>query len=74
MGYVYQCDIEVADSCDGEPVYEEDGGHDRPMLTGEFNEYLYDNTPYGDRLRQAGYDPGDLVTVCPDCTLELLDA
>lgn len=65
MGYVYACDAAIA--CEGEVEHD-----DRPMVTGEFNEHLYDNTPLGDRLRQAGYEPGGLVTICPDCVAALL--
>lgn len=67
MVYIYECDGQLADTCDGDPQHEK-----RPMLTGEFNEHLYDNTAIGDQLNQLGYTAGDLVTLCPDCVLELL--
>lgn len=63
MPYIYTCD----GFCEGTPENDE-----RPMLTAEFNEYLYDNRPIGDHLREAGYSKGDLVTLCPDCVEELL--
>jgi hypothetical protein len=63
MPYVYECD----GFCD-----DVDPRDERPALTGEFNEHLYDATPLGDQLKQAGYDVGDLVTLCPACTRELL--
>ncbi|GGO03554.1 hypothetical protein [Haloarcula pellucida] len=63
MTYHYECD----GFCD------HDGFRSgRPALTAEFNEDWYDSTPHGDQLRQEGYEPGDLVTLCPDCTHELL--
>lgn len=62
MPYFYQCD----GFCDGTEH------EDRPALTGEFNEHWYDSSPAGDHLRQAGYEPEDLVTLCPDCVVRLL--
>lgn len=67
MPYHYDCDG-FCDGADGDTYDEED----RPALTGEFNEHWYESTPYGDQLRQAGYEPGDLVTLCPDCVDQLL--
>lgn len=61
MPYIYTCDA----WCD--ETFE-----DRPALTAEFNEHWYNSTPSGDQLRQQGYEPGDLVTICPDCTRRLL--
>lgn len=63
MTYLYQCD----GFCNDEDPFE-----DRPALTGEFNEDWYDSTPYGDQLRQEGYEPGDLITFCPGCVGQLL--
>lgn len=63
MTYRYTCD----GFCDDAEPRDE-----RPMLTGEFNEHRYDNTPIGDHLRQAGYEKGDLVTLCAECVRELL--
>jgi hypothetical protein len=65
MPYLYQCD----GFCDADGEEPRDG---RPPFTGEFNEDWYDNTRYGDQLRQHGYEPGDLITLCPECTRELL--
>lgn len=62
MVYIYEC----GGFCDQGPIDE------RPALTAEFNEDWYDSTPYGDQLRQHGYEPGDLITLCPDCTRRLL--
>jgi len=62
MTYRYECD-----GWCGDGTY--DG---RPALTCEFNEDWYDSTPAGDHLRQRGYEPGDLVTFCGDCTTRLL--
>lgn len=67
MPYLYQCD----GFCDAD---EEEPHDERPAFTGEFNEdWLEDIDPAaGDRLKQAGYEPHDLVTLCPDCVEELL--
>lgn len=62
MGYIYNCD----GFCDT------GGIEDRPALTAEFNEHWYETSAYGDKLRECGYEPGDLVTLCPDCTERLL--
>lgn len=62
MTYIYECDGFCS-----EPPFE-----GRPALTAEFNEDWYDSTKYGDQLRQANYEPGDLVTFCPECTRKLL--
>lgn len=62
MGYIYNCD----GFCDRVEIEE------RPALTCEFNENWYDETPYGDELRQHGFEPGALVTLCPECTGKLL--
>jgi len=62
MTYIYECD-----------GFCNEGSFDgRPALTAEFNEDWYDSTPYGDQLRRQGYEPGDLVTLCPECTRKLL--
>lgn len=63
MVYVYECD----GWCDGE-VYTEDP----PALTCEFSERWFKTSPHGDALRALGYTPGDLVTLCGDCTHRLL--
>jgi hypothetical protein len=63
MGYIYQCD----------GFCEQQQFDERPALTGEFNETWYESTPCGDVLRQRGYEPGDLVTLCSDCTMTLLE-
>lgn len=44
----------------------------RPALTGEFNEDWYKADPAGDLLKDQGYRPGDLVTLCGDCVQRLL--
>jgi len=62
MTYIYECD----GWCDGD-VHDE-----RPALTGEFNEQFYKATRIGGQLAQAGYDVGDLVTLCGDCVHRLL--
>ncbi|OYR79341.1 hypothetical protein DJ84_18475 [Halorubrum ezzemoulense] len=62
MGYIYNCD----GFCDRVEI------EDRPALTAEFNEDWFDDGAAGDRLRQAGFEAGDLVTLCPDCTERLL--
>jgi len=63
MTYLYECD----GFCEHEGPYQ-----GRPALTCEFNEDWYESTPYGDQLRQLGYEPGDLVTLCGECTRQLL--
>jgi hypothetical protein len=62
MTYLYECDGFCS-----EPPFE-----GRSALIAEFNEDWYDETASGDQLRQADYEPGDLVTLCPECTRTLL--
>lgn len=62
MTYIYECD----------GFCNEQRFEGRPALTAEFNEDWYNSTPHGDQLHQADYEPGDLVTLCPDCTQRLL--
>ena len=59
MGYEYDCD-----SCGQEGDY--------PMLMGQFSERVFTSTPMGDNLKAMGYDLGETITLCPDCTYELL--
>lgn len=67
MTYLYECDGFHNDEDPEEYRFDS-----YPALTAEFNEDLYDEGRVGDLLRQAGYEPGDLVTFCPECTLKLL--
>lgn len=60
MGYTFVCD-----GC-GEPG-------DTPALMGQFRERWFVGSPLGDRLKQAGYELGDTVTLCGDCAVELLE-
>ena len=62
MTYHYECD----GFCGSEPVDE------RPALTGEFSEEFIKATKAGGIVTDHGYEEGDLVTLCPQCTLELL--
>lgn len=59
MGYEFTCD---------------DCGHpgEAPALMGQFSERVWMTTELGDRLKSHGYELGDTVTLCEDCTLELL--
>ncbi|SEH60603.1 hypothetical protein SAMN05192561_11219 [Halopenitus malekzadehii] len=59
MGYDYTCD-----EC-GEP-----GEH--PGLLGSFNKRTWTTTPFGERLQALGYELGDTITLCPECTHRLL--
>ncbi|MFC4549395.1 MULTISPECIES: hypothetical protein [Halorussus] len=61
MTYIYECD----GFCD-------EGPQDRPALTAEFSEQWFKTTTYGDHLKEHGYEPGDLVTLCGECTRQLL--
>lgn len=61
MGYEYDCD-----SCDHSGEY--------PMLMGQFSERVYASHPMGDQLKALGYDLGDTITLCPQCTYELLES
>lgn len=64
MTYIYDCD----GWCDTE-----DSVHDeRPAITAEFNEEFYKSTQIGGELHEAGFDLGDLVTLCGPCTRRLL--
>lgn len=60
MVYEYDCD-----GCDTQGDY--------PMLMGQFSERVYTSTPRGDELNAMGYDLGDTITLCPDCTYDLLN-
>jgi len=62
MTYQYSCD----GFCDGVPKDE------RPALTGEFNEQWFNTKRIGGDLKEFGFEPGDLITLCPDCTRKLL--
>lgn len=62
MGYIYDCD----GFCGRTAI------DARPALTAEFNESWFDEGAAGDRLYQAGFEAGDLVTLCPECTERLL--
>ena len=42
------------------------------MLMGQFSERVFTSTPMGDNLKAMGYDLGETITLCPDCTYELL--
>lgn len=62
MTYTYQCD-----DCGAE------GLESPPALMGEFSESWFKTTPEGGHVSELGFDPGDIVTLCGDCTLDLLD-
>lgn len=46
---------------------------DEPGLLGQFREDTWMGTDWGDRFAQLGYELGDTITLCPDCTYALLD-
>lgn len=62
MTYQYECD----GFCDADPVDE------RPALTAEFSEQFIKATAEGGYVTDAGYSEGDLITLCPECTVRLL--
>jgi len=62
MTYTFECD----GWCD------DDVHTERPALMGEFNEGWFNSSRAGGFLDEAGYDPGDIVTLCGDCTHRLL--
>lgn len=59
MGYGFECD-----RC-------ENPGN-TPALMGQFSERVWMTTPLGDYLKSAGYELGDTVTLCSDCTEAIL--
>lgn len=63
MTYIFQCD----GFCGGRVEKET-----RPALTAEFSEQWFKTSQYADYLKQQGYEPGDLVTLCGDCLHKLL--
>lgn len=44
----------------------------RPALTAEFSDQFIKSTQAGGDVVEAGYDEGDLITLCPECTRKLL--
>jgi len=62
MTYIYECDG-YCDTVDHD---------DRPAFTAEFNQEFYRSTQIGGELAAAGYDEGDLVTLCGPCVRRLL--
>lgn len=62
MTYTYQCD-----HCG------EDALESPPALMGEFSESWFKSSPEGGHLADLGFRPGDIVTFCGGCTLELLE-
>ena len=62
MTYIYECDG-FCDIVDHE---------NPPALTAEFSEQWFKTSTYGDHLKAAGYEPGDLVTLCGECARTLL--
>lgn len=59
MGYDYTCD-----RC----------GHEgeNPALMGSFSKKVWTTTELGGSLQEAGYELGDTITFCSDCTATLL--
>lgn len=62
MTYIFECD----GFCNEGPQ------NSQPALTAEFSERWFKTTKYGDHLKDQGYEPGDLVTLCGECTRRLL--
>ncbi|WP_265112294.1 hypothetical protein [Halosolutus halophilus] len=63
MTYQYNCD----GFCNPETIY---GG--RPALTAEFSEEFIKASQAGGDVVEHGYEEGNLVTLCPECTRKLL--
>ena len=61
MGYEYRCD--------GCGTRRDDPA---PALMAQLSEYHYVSTTLGGELQSAGIELGDTVTICPDCTREML--
>lgn len=47
--------------------------HPFPALLAQFQEDFFRTHPIGGHLSNFGYDEGDTVTLCGDCTYELLN-
>lgn len=43
-----------------------------PLLLGQFNPEAVRTTQIGGVLSNMGYSEGDTITLCPECTLEVL--
>lgn len=43
-----------------------------PLLLGQFNPDTVRTTQVGGILSNMGYSEGDTITLCPECTLDLL--
>lgn len=63
MTYHYECD----GFCDPGTVRS-----GRPALTAEFSEQFVRSTRAGGDVLDHGYEEGDLITLCPECTRQLL--
>lgn len=63
MTYIYDCDGWCND--------DENPHHDRPALMCEFNERWFKSSSQAGQIAEE-YDPGDVVTLCGDCVLRLL--
>jgi hypothetical protein len=63
MVYVYNCD----GWCNGD----DQRHNERPAFTAEFNEQWFRTAQSAGRVAQH-FDEGDLVTLCGDCTEQLL--
>lgn len=61
MGYHAQCD---ADGCSDRV--------ESPLLLGQFSPQALRTTEVGGILAEYDFDEGSTITLCPDCTLEVL--
>lgn len=67
MGYGFTCDVQSAEACQGEHP------HDLPAFMGEVRETWFKTTQLGGHLADLGYSPGQTITFCGPCLLELLE-
>lgn len=66
MSYGYTCDAQQSPDCS------ETYSDERPMLMGQLHEYQFKSTTEGGHLQNMDYSPHETITVCPSCTLEVL--
>lgn len=64
MGYYATCDG-TSENCQG--------AVESPLLLGQFNPDAVRTTQIGGVLSRMGYDEGDTITLCPECTLDPLN-
>ena len=59
MGYDYTCD-----RCDSRGSV--------PAIMGQFSEQVWMTTELGAELQDVGYELGDTITLCANCTWDIL--